>query len=84
MAVTVLHLQKQLLLLGFVALVTSLTDVNGFIDSTREIDEGIASLPTRQRLVAASKSAREGAGWSGAGVEEQEGEGGINKIRNIC
>ena len=35
--VAMLHLDKQLLLLSFVTLVTTLTDVNGFIDSTCEV-----------------------------------------------
>ena len=55
-AVAMLHLDKELLLLSLVALVTTLTDVNRFIDPTCEVHQGISCLTSSQCLVATSKS----------------------------
>jgi hypothetical protein len=59
-AVAMLHLDKELLLLSFVALVTTLTDIDGFIDPSCEVHQGISCLTTRQCLIATSKSGKEG------------------------
>ena len=59
-AVAMLHLDKELLLLSFITLVTTLTDVNSFIDPTSEVHQGISCLTSSQCLIATSKSEEKG------------------------
>lgn len=55
--VSMLHLDKELLLLEVITLVSTFSDVNGFIDSASEVNQSITSLTTSQCLIATGHSA---------------------------
>ena len=52
-----LHLAKELLLLEVIAMVSTFSDVNGFIDSSSEVNQSVTSLTTCQCLIATGHSA---------------------------
>ena len=55
-AVAMLHLDKELLLLSLIAVVTTNMDVNRFIDPTCEVLQGISCPTPSQCFIATSKS----------------------------
>lgn len=54
--VSLVHPFKQLQLLGVISVIAAIVNVNGLVDASCEIHQGIPSLPSSQCLIATSKS----------------------------